>query len=290
MDAPPSTVAAWRTAKGHVSLEAPLVAGILNVTPDSFWDGGRYAGIDAALAHAARLVDEGAGMLDVGGESTRPGAAPVTAAEERRRVVPVIAAIVRRWPALPVAVDTVRAETARAALDAGASIVNDVSGLRLDPALGRAVADAGAGLVLMHSRGGVADMASYRLAAYGADPVGEVAESLQASMRHAADAGVEEDFIVLDPGLGFSKRTAHSVAILARLDRIAALGRPVLIGASRKRFVGELAGALPAEARLEGSLAAATAALLHGARIFRVHDVASTIRALAVAEAIRLAR
>jgi dihydropteroate synthase len=290
MEAAPSTGAGWRTAKGPVPLEPPLVAGILNVTPDSFWDGGQHAGVDAALAHAERLVEEGAGLLDVGGESTRPGAAPIGGAEERRRVVPVIAAIARRWPELPLAVDTVRAGTAHAALEAGAWIVNDVAGLRLDAELGRVVAEAGAGIVLMHSRGDVATMASYALAEYGPDPVADVAAELEGSLRRAREAGVEEDRIVLDPGIGFSKRTDHSVALLAGLGRIVDLGRPVLVGASRKRFIGELAGGLPPGDRLHGSLAAATAALLHGARIFRVHDVAATRRALAVADAIRRAR
>jgi dihydropteroate synthase len=290
MPALPSTVAGWRMARGALSLESPLVAGILNVTPDSFWDGGLHRGVAAALAHAERLVAEGADLLDVGGESTRPGAQPVDGAEERSRILPVVAEIVRRWPDLPLSVDTIRGSTAAAALDAGAWIINDVSALRLEDNVAGVVAAAGAGLVLMHSRGDVATMARYDFARYGADPVGEVVAELEQALGKALDAGVEENRIVVDPGIGFSKRTEHSVAVLAGIGRVAALGRPVMIGASRKRFVGELAGGLPAEERLEGSLAACVVALLNGVRIFRVHDVAATRRALAVAESIRRAQ
>jgi len=283
---PAGMASSWETARGPVTLERPRIVGILNVTPDSFWDGGRYGGLDAAVAHAATLLEQGADIIDVGGESTRPGAQPVPVEEELARVVPVVRELVRRWPDLIISVDTVKAEVARAALGEGAAVVNDVSGLRLDPRLGEVAAEAGAGIVLMHSRGPVDEMASYDLALYGADPVGEIAAELGAALDRAAAAGVPPSAVVLDPGLGFSKRTEHSVAVIAHLDRILALGRPVLVGPSRKRFVGELAGGLPPAERLEGTLAACVVALQRGARLFRVHDVLAVRRALTVAEAI----
>jgi dihydropteroate synthase len=278
--------ALWRTGRGTVPLDRPRIMGILNVTPDSFWDGGRHAGVDAALRQAERLVAEGADLIDVGGESTRPGARPVPAAEERGRVRPVVEAISAEWPELIVSVDTVKAEVAAAALDAGAGVVNDVSGLRLDPRLGAVCADAGAGLVVMHSRGTVDRMARYETADYGKDVVGEVVTELRAALERARAAGVGSDAVVLDPGLGFSKRTAHSVAVLRELGRVLDLGRPLMIGPSRKRFVGELAGGLDAEDRLPGTIAACVAGYAAGARLFRVHDVRPVRLALAVAEAV----
>ena len=184
-------------------------------------------------------------------------------------------------------VDTVKAEVARAALDSGAAVVNDVSGFRLDPDLGPLCADRRAGVVLMHSRGSMEQMASYDTAVYGADPVGEVVAELEAALARARRAGVDDQAIVLDPGLGFSKRTADSAAVLRSLDRLLALGRPVLLGPSRKRFIGELAGGVPLEERLSGTVAACVVGYLAGARIFRVHDVAPVRQALAVAEAVR---
>ncbi len=276
----------WRTTRGDLLLDRPRIMGILNVTPDSFWDGGRHASVVAALRQAERLVGEGADVLDVGGESTRPGAEPVRAAEERARIVPVIEAIAAEWPDLPVSVDTVKADVARAALDAGAAAVNDVSGLRLDPALGPLCAERGAGLVLMHSRGPVERMASYEMASYGADPVAEILEELEAALARARAAGVADEAIVLDPGLGFSKRTAESAAVIRELGRLLGAGRPVLLGPSRKRFVGDLAGGLAPEDRLPGTVAACVAGYLAGARLFRVHDVAAVRSALAVAEAV----
>ncbi|NIP78366.1 MAG: dihydropteroate synthase, partial [Gemmatimonadetes bacterium] len=206
--------AVWRTARGPLALDVPRILGILNVTPDSFWDGGRHARVDAALRRAERLVVEGADLVDVGGESTRPGARPVPAAEERGRVLPVVEAMVAEWPDLLVSVDTVKAEVATAALEAGAAVVNDVSGLRLDPALGEVCAEGGAGLVLMHSRGPVERMASYETAEYGPDVVGDVVTELRQSLDRAAKAGVDPEAVVVDPGLGFSKRTEHTVGVL----------------------------------------------------------------------------
>jgi dihydropteroate synthase len=287
MPTAPALRSAWLTARGPISLERPVIAGVLNITPDSFWEGGRVASIDAALKHAAQLIDDGADLVDVGGESTRPGASPVPAGTEAERVVPLIRELVNAWPATPVSVDTVKADVARAALNAGAAIVNDVSALRIDPELARHAADAGAGLILMHSRGTVERMASYDLADYGADPVGTVVDELDASLARALASGIQDDAIVLDPGLGFSKRTEHSIAMIAQLDRLLALGRPVMVGPSRKRFIGELTHGAPPGERLEGTLAACVVALLRGARLFRVHDVRAARRALDVADAIR---
>lgn len=259
--------------------------GVLNATPDSFWEESRVPGVDAALSAAGRMVGAGADLLDVGGESTRPGADPVSPAEERRRVVPVVEALAREFPDVVVSVDTVKADTARAALDAGAAVINDVSALRLDPGIADAVRDAHAGLILMHSRGTVADMASYARARYGPDPMGEVIAELRASLRTARARGVPEEAIALDPGLGFAKTPAQSMAALRGLERLADLGHPVAVGPSRKRFVGELAGGVPAGDRLPGTLAACVVAFLAGARIFRVHDVGAMRHALDVAAA-----
>ncbi len=276
----------WRTARGALALDRPRVMGVLNVTPDSFWVGSRTASVQEALCRAEAMLRAGADLLDVGGESTRPGADGISAEEERRRVVPVVRAVLARWPEALVSIDTVKAEVAAAALDEGAAVVNDVSALRLDPELGRVARDHGAGLVLMHSRGGVDRMALYDEAAYH-DPVGQVAEELSAALERSRAAGVEDDRVVLDPGLGFAKRTEHSVAVLHALPRLARLGRPILVGPSRKRFVGELAGGVPVEDRLPGTIAACVVALERGARIFRVHDVGPVRQALDVADGIR---
>lgn len=276
----------WATARGVLDLDRPRIMGIVNVTPDSFWRGGRYAGISEALAAAERHLAEGAEILDLGGESTRPGATRVSVEEELDRVVPVLREILRRWPDLPVSVDTTRAAVAEVVLGEGAAAINDVSGLRLDPELGGVVAEAGAGIIMMHSRGDVEEMATYEHAVYGPDPVGEMVEELRDSLDFARILGIEREQIVVDPGLGFAKRTEDSIAVLAELERFAELGYPILVGPSRKRFVGEMAGGLPPEERLEGTIAAVVAALFKGARLFRVHDVEAIRRALAVAEAV----
>lgn len=270
----------WTTAKGVLSLDRPRIMGVLNVTPDSFWDGGRHNGVDAALRHVDGLLDEGADIIDVGGESTRPGATAVEAGEEARRVVPVVREIVRRWPELLVSVDTVKASVADAALAEGAAVINDVSGLRLDPKLGAVIASAGAGVVLMHSRGGSHEMASYELARYGVDMVSEVLVELKDAVARALRAGLRGSTLVLDPGLGFAKRSLHSAAVLRELKQVSALGYPVLIGPSRKRFLGEMVGGLAVDDRLEAGIAACVLAFVNGARIFRVHDVGAARRAL----------
>ena len=282
--APASTV--WRTARGHVPLDRPVVVGILNVTPDSFWDGGLHASVEAAVRRAGVLIDEGADIIDVGGESTRPGAATVGLDEEMRRVIPVIEAIVRAHPAALISVDTVKGGVARAALDAGAAVLNDVSALRLDADVGAAAAAHGAGMILMHSRGSVERMARYELADYGSDVVADVMRELDEAVQRAHSVGVSDHTIVLDPGLGFSKRTEHSLALLAQLPRMRERGYPLLVGPSRKRFIGEAGGDLAADERLEGTIAACVIALRNGARLFRVHDVAPVRRALDFADAV----
>jgi dihydropteroate synthase len=276
----------WHLPRGELRLERPFVLGIVNVTPDSFSDGGLFFGAQAAVEQAERLLDEGADGVDVGGESTRPhNAGPVPADEEAARVVPVVRLLRERRPDAVISVDTVKGTVARAALAAGADVVNDVSGLRLDPSLGTACAEFGAGLVLMHSRGTVADMATYAHARYD-DVVAEVESELREALARAAAAGVEPTRIVLDPGLGFAKRAEHSLAVLRGLARVVALGRPVLAGASRKRFVGELSGVAEPAARVYGSVGAHVAALARGARLFRVHDVRAHREALDVAWAV----
>jgi len=273
----------WRLAGGRVlDTSRPLVMGILNVTPDSFSDGGELAGGPAhALERGRAMVDAGAALLDVGGESTRPGAAPVSEAEERARVIPVIEALTRELD-VPVSVDTRKAGVTRAALAAGARIVNDVSGLNHDPTLADVVAEGGAGLVLMHMRGEPADMMGH--ARYH-DVVAEVRDELSASVARARAAGVPDSAIVVDPGLGFAKTAEHNLIVIRRLAELEALGQPILVGPSRKSFLGRILDVPPAE-RVIGTVAACVAAYLAGARIFRVHDVAPVAQALQVAEAI----
>jgi dihydropteroate synthase len=220
--------------------QRPTIFGILNVTPDSFSDGGNFFSTDAAIAQADRMISEGADVIDVGGESTRPGAKPVSAREELKRVLPAIRAIRSRWSDISISIDTVKAEVAKAAIAEGAEIVNDVSGLSLDPEMAPVCADAGCSVVIMHSRGTVAEMASYEKAVYGRDPVGEIIAELEESVQNAQRAGIHPARIALDPGVGFSKKTGHSLATVVELERIVALGYPVLIGASRKRVIAEL--------------------------------------------------
>lgn len=260
----------------------PFLMGVLNVTPDSFSDGGRYLDPEAALARAGTLLAEGADLVDVGGESTRPGAAPVPAEEEIRRVVPVIERLRARFPGAPISIDTTKPEVARAALRAGADLVNDVQALGA-PGMAELVAGSGAAAVLVHMRGTPADMRSR--ARYG-DVVAEVAAELREAMRRALAAGVPEDRILLDPGIGFAKTAEQSLAVLAGLARLRELGRPLLVGPSRKSFIGDVTGA-PAADRLPGTLAAVAACVLAGAEFLRVHDVAAARQAARVASAIR---
>jgi dihydropteroate synthase len=276
----------WRVRDRRLPLDRPIIFGILNVTPDSFSDGGDFLSPEAALTHARRMADEGADVIDVGGESTRPqGATEVTAAEELRRVLPVIRGIARALPAVLISLDTVKSEVADAGLAEGAHVVNDVSGFRLDERMGAVCARHEAGVVLMHSRGTVRDMATYAHAQYS-DVVAEVLAELRSRVDVALEAGVAADAIAVDPGIGFSKRSGHSVALLAGLPRLAAWGYPVLIGASRKRVVGDITGVADAGEREFGTVGVNVAALCGGARMFRVHDVASSRQALDAAWAV----
>ena len=273
---------AWRVAGADLPLDAPVIMGIVNVTPDSFSDGGRHATTTAAVAHAERLAGEGARILDVGGESTRPGARAVPAADETARVVPVIREIVRQGLGV-VSVDTRKAEVARAALDAGAGAVNDVSGLTFDPALGPLVAGRGAGLVLMHMRGTPDTMDA--LAAYE-HPAAEVAAELRGRAEAARTAGVSADRIAVDPGFGFAKDAEQNLRLLDELATVSALGYPVVVGPSRKRFLGAVTGR-PVDDRDRSTAVACALAWERGARIFRVHDVRAAAEALALAARVR---
>jgi dihydropteroate synthase len=270
--------------------ERTLIMGILNVTPDSFSDGGQFVSVDVALAHAEQMISEGADIVDVGGESTRPGSEPVTVQDEVKRVVPVIEALAKRSH-IPISVDTTKSEVARAALEAGAAIVNDISALRFDFYVADAVARAGAGLVLMHSRGTPATM--HRLPPV-ADIMHDVIHSLRASINMAERRGVKRDAIVLDPGIGFGKSQEQNLELLAKLDQLIAVfpGYPFLIGTSRKSFIGRLLAdengtPAPAEDRLHGTMATITTAVLHGAHMIRVHDVKAAVETIRVAESIR---
>lgn len=284
MPADPAT--AWQTARGAIALDRPIILAILNLTPDSFSDGGRLPGLAAALVAAEGLLASGADVLDVGGESTRPGRTEsVPVEEELRRVVPVVQALVREHPSLRISVDTVKAAVARAALDAGAAIVNDVSALRLDPEMPAALSATKAGVVLMHSRGPILEISSYRHADYGSDVVGTVLAELRASLALAEGAGVAPDATVVDPGFGFAKTEAQSLLLLDQLDALQALGRPVLVGPSRKRFLG--AGTGLAVDQRDGVTAVACAlAWERGARLFRVHSVPAVRQALAFAQGV----
>jgi dihydropteroate synthase len=271
----------WAIAGGELALDQPVLVGILNVTPDSFSDGGRFPTVEAALEHAARLKADGCQVLDVGGESTRPGARPVPAAAEIARVVPVIEALVRRDLG-PVSVDTRKAVVAAAALGAGAAAVNDVSGLAFDPALGGVVAGAEAGIALMHMRGTPETMDG--LTQYG-DLAVDVADELRVAVARAEAAGIAPERIVLDPGLGFAKTPEQSFRLLDDLDPILGLGYPVLVGPSRKRFLGAVTDR-PPEDRDRATAVACALAWQRGARLFRVHDARLAREALAVARAL----
>jgi dihydropteroate synthase len=283
---PAESAAYWQTARGPLALDIPIIVGILNVTPDSFSDGGRFADLDAALAHAEELLAAGARMIDVGGESTRPGrTADVTAADELARVLPVIEALVREHPTLHLSIDTVKAVVARAALDAGAAVVNDVTGLRLDPAMAGTIAAAGAGVVLMHSRGSILEIASYAHTDYGGDVLEGVLAELRGALNQASAAGINPEATVVDPGLGFSKTVEQSAVLFDQLAALHALGRPILVGPSRKRFLGALTG-LPVEDRDRATALACALAYERGAQLFRVHNVAAAAEALTLARSV----
>jgi len=278
----------WRSRDVTFDLtDRVLVMGIVNVTPDSFSDGGRYLDPGAAVARCHELLAEGADLLDLGGESTRPGSAAVPAAEQWQRLEPVLTRLANERPQAAISIDTRSAEVAERALAAGARIVNDVSALA-DPAMAGVVAKAGAGLVLMHMRGSPETM--LRETAY-ADVTTEVAAYLRERFATAVSAGIAPECVALDPGIGFAKSAQGSLELLARIPELAAIGRPVLVGASRKSFLARLTGDEgPPEERVPASLAAAALATWQGAHILRVHDVAATVRVVKVAIAARGAR
>lgn len=291
----------WNLGKRALALgERTLVMGVVNVTPDSFSDGGLFADRTAAIQHGIRLIAEGADILDIGGESTRPGVATgqspgISADEEIRRAIPVIEGVLSAKPDAVVSIDTYKAETARAAIDAGAEIVNDVSGLQWDRAMADTVAKHECGLVLMHTRGTPSE---WRNLPKLEDPLPTVLRELGARVDSATGAGIARDRIVADPGFGFGKRFEENYPLLARFSEFGKLGLPLLAGPSRKSFIGRAVGRrlseiartdpkdAPAEQRLYGTLAAITACVLQGAHIVRVHDVRPAVEALAVADAI----
>jgi dihydropteroate synthase len=260
------------------------VMGILNVTPDSFSDGGRYAGKAAAVRWAKQMIEEGADVIDVGGESTRPGAHPVSLSEELERVVPVISEVVGET-GVAVSVDTTKSEVARAALEAGAVIVNDVSALRFDPDMSGVVAKSGAGVVLMHMLGEPRTMQDNPT--YG-DVVAEVKAALVGWAREAGDRGIAADQVVIDPGIGFGKTRGHNLTLLRSLEALTDAGYPVMVGPSRKSFIGTTLD-LPVDDRVEGTAAAVAWAVAAGASIVRVHEVRQMTRVVRMAEAIRSA-
>jgi len=273
----------WLVAKGREVRcgERPLIMGVVNVTADSFYDGGRYAEPERAIAHAIELAEQGADILDIGAESTRPGAQPVNEEDELARVVPVVAELARRVTA-QISVDTTKSRVAQSALDAGASIVNDVSALRWDEKMASVVARSGAAVVLMHMQGTPQTM---QTAPTYDDVVAEVARFLGERMQAALEAGIAKTNIVLDPGIGFGKLLEHNLELLNRLQELAMLDRPLLVGVSRKAFIGRMVGRA-AEHREWGTAAAVALAVDRGARILRVHDVAMMTDVVKVAAAI----
>lgn len=258
-----------------------LIMGVLNVTPDSFSDGGRFLDAAQAIRHAKEMVEAGADLIDVGGESTRPGAEQISSEEELRRVIPVVERLSQEIP-VPVSIDTYKADVARKALQAGARLVNDISALRFDPKMADLIAESQVPVVLMHMKGTPMDMQR--------DPhyesvVSEIYSFLEERIKFAVSVGIRWEQIIIDPGIGFGKRTEDNLRILARLERFKSLGRPILLGTSRKSFIGQVLG-LPLEERLEGTAATLAIGLMKGARIFRVHDVGPAVRVIRMAEAI----
>jgi dihydropteroate synthase len=287
-DAIRSTTVAWRRTSfrlrcggGHLDLGGrTLVMGIVNVTPDSFSDGGQFLDPGRAIDHARQLVAEGADLLDIGGESTRPGAEPVDAEAECARVLPVVEALAADG-AVPVSIDTSKARVARRALDAGATIVNDVTALRGDPRMGRVAAESGAPLILMHMRGSPRTMQQHP---HYEDLMGEIVACLRQGMAAAVEAGVREEQILTDPGIGFGKTLAHNLEILRRLGELRSLGCPILLGTSRKSFIGTILR-VPAPERVLGTAATVAFGIARGAHVVRVHDVAAMVHVARMTDA-----
>ena len=275
----------WQTARRTLALDHPLVMGILNVTPDSFSDGGRFATFDAALARAEQLIGDGADIIDIGGESTRPGSSRVDAEIESSRVIPVIEAIAKRRD-IPLSIDTTKAAVATAAVDAGAEIINDISGLRWDAEIADVAARTSAGLVLMHSLGEFETMHS---SARVENILDDVATRFRESIAGALDRGVQQEQIALDPGIGFGKSFEQNLELLAKLDQIRRefAEYPLVVGTSRKSFIGKILGGATVDERLGGSIATALIAAQNGAKILRVHDVKETVAALKVVASLK---
>jgi dihydropteroate synthase len=273
----------WRTRSRSFDLSShALIMGIVNVTPDSFSDGGLHATTDAAVTHALRLADEGADIIDIGGESTRPGAAPVSSADEIARVIPVLQAL-RPLTDAALSIDTMKADVAAAAIAAGADIINDVSGLSFDPLMAATAAASNAGLVLMHMQGTPRTM---QLRPGYSDTIAEISAALRLAINLATAAGVHPDAIALDPGIGFGKRLEDNLAILRQPDAFSLDGRPVLLGVSRKSFIGQLTDSSSPASRDWPTVALTSLARERGARILRVHDVRPNVQALRMTEAI----
>ena len=278
----------WKLARRSLPYgERTLVMGVLNVTPDSFSDGGEFFSLDRAVAHAEQMIAEGADIIDIGGESTRPGSAFVSEEEELQRVIPVIERLAAK-SSVPVSIDTTKSSVARAAIEAGAEIVNDISALRFDPAIADEAAKAKAGLVLMHSRGTPKNMQELPPVD---DIMSEVIGELRNSVLVAEERGVTRDRIAIDPGIGFGKTLAQNVELIAKLDQlvIAFAEFPIMIGTSRKSFIGKLLDNAPADDRLHGTIASVAASVMNGAHIVRVHDVRAAVEAVRIADAFRLA-
>jgi len=276
----------WKLARRSLPYGGrTLVMGVLNVTPDSFSDGGKFFSLDRAVAHAEQMIAEGADIIDIGGESTRPASAFVSEAEELQRVIPVIERLAAK-STVPISIDTTKSLVARAAIAAGAEIVNDISALRFDPAIADEAARAKAGLVLMHSRGTPKNMQELPPVD---DIMSEVISELRTSVLVAEERGVARDSIAIDPGIGFSKTLAQNVELIAKLDQfvIAFAEFPIMIGTSRKSFIGKLLDNAPADQRLHGTIASVAASVMNGAHIVRVHDVKAAVEAVKVADAVK---
>jgi dihydropteroate synthase len=276
----------WKLARRSLPYgQRTLVMGVLNITPDSFSDGGKFLAPETAIEHALQMIAAGADIIDIGGESTRPGSAFVSEAEELQRVIPVLKRLATETP-IPISVDTTKSSVARAALEAGAEIINDISALRFDQAIADEVAGAEAGLVLMHSRGTPKTMQQLPPAA---DIIGEVIAGLRESIAVAEQRGVSRESIAIDPGIGFGKTAEQNVELIAHLDHLARefADFPILIGTSRKSFIGKLLDNAPADERLHGTIASIAASVLKGAHIVRVHDVKAAVEAIRVADAVK---
>lgn len=275
----------WKLARRSLPYgERTLVMGVLNVTPDSFSDGGQFLSFDQAIAHVEQMINDGADIIDIGGESTRPGSEFVSVEEELRRVISIIEQLTANG-SVPISIDTTKSSVARAALAAGAEIVNDISALRFDPSLADEVARAHAGLVLMHSRGTPKNMQTLPPVA---DIISEVIGGLRESVAVGKKHGVAQESIAIDPGIGFGKTVEQNVELIAKLDQLARefADFPVMIGTSRKSFIGKLLDGAPADQRLYGTIASTVASVMNGAHIVRVHDVKAAVEAVKVADAI----